>query len=113
MYRPFPLRYLLVFWAFGLSVLLYVDRICISAAKDAIASDCAFDDRQMGWVLSVFSLGYALCQTPGGWLADQFGPRRVLAAIVLFWSVFAGLTDLLAVAVWMQVDPQIPLVEAL
>jgi ACS family glucarate transporter-like MFS transporter len=46
----------------------------------------------MGWVLSAFALGYALCQTPAGWLADRLGPRRILAAIVVFWSVFTGLT---------------------
>jgi ACS family glucarate transporter-like MFS transporter len=77
---------------FCLSVLLYVDRICISAAKDQIARDLSLDDRQMGWVLSVFALGYALFQTPGGSLADRLGPRRVLSGIVVFWSAFTGLT---------------------
>ena len=85
-------RHVLILWTFSLSVLLYVDRICISTAKSAIANDLGFDDLQMGWVLSVFALGYAFCQTPGGWLADRFGPRVSLSAIVIFWSVFTGLT---------------------
>ncbi|RMG25060.1 MAG: MFS transporter, partial [Bacteroidetes bacterium] len=72
-------RYFLVFGTFFISVLLYVDRACISSAKDAIATDLALNDLQMGWVLSIFTLGYALFQTPSGWLADRLGPRRVLS----------------------------------
>ena len=83
-----PKRYLLVFGTFLLSVLLYIDRICISAAKDPIAGDLGLNDKQMGWVLSAFALGYALFQTPSGMRADKFGPRRILASVVTFWSVF-------------------------
>jgi sugar phosphate permease len=39
-------------------------------------------------------LSYALFQIPGGWLGDRFGPRRVLAVIVLWWSVFTAATSL-------------------
>ncbi len=87
-----PSRYLFVLSTFCLSVLLYVDRICMSAAKGEIAADLSLNDRQMGWVLSLFALGYALFQTPGGWLADRLGPRRVLSVIVVVWSTFTGLT---------------------
>ncbi|WP_405096731.1 MFS transporter [Oceanobacillus sp. FSL H7-0719] len=31
-------------------------------------------------------------QLPGGWLADKFGPRKVLLASVVAWSIFTGLT---------------------
>lgn len=79
---------------FFLSVLLYVDRVCISAAKNDVATDLDLSDQQMGWVFAAFSLGYALFQTPSGLLADRFGPRRVLAGIVAIWSLFTGLTAL-------------------
>jgi ACS family glucarate transporter-like MFS transporter len=87
-----PRRYLLITVLFLLSVLLYVDRVCISAAKDPIATELGFSDTQMGWVLSAFALGYALCQTPSGLLADAYGPRRILTGVVAFWSLFTGLT---------------------
>lgn len=87
-----PHRFFFVGGTFLLSVLLYVDRACISAAKDDIAADLALSDRQMAWVLGAFALGYALFQTPGGWLADRYGPRRLLSAIVVIWSLFTGLT---------------------
>src|SRR6187549_1740672 len=87
-----PKRSLLVGATFMLAVLLYVDRICISAAKDGITHDLGLTDTQFGWVLSAFALGYALFQTPTGWLADKFGPRRVLTLVVALWSVFTGFT---------------------
>lgn len=89
-----PKRYFLVCGTFLLAVLLYVDRVCISTAKGPITSELGLTDPQFGWVLSAFAFGYALLQTPTGALADHFGPRRVLAAIVTLWSAFTGLTAL-------------------
>jgi MFS transporter, ACS family, glucarate transporter len=87
-----PQRFWLVLATFSLSLLLYVDRVCISAAKDPISQDLGLDEKQMGWVLSAFALGYALCQTPAGMMADRFGPRMILTSVVVFWSLFTGLT---------------------
>jgi len=87
-----PRRYLLVGATFILSLLLYIDRACISAAKDPIAQSLGLSDAQMGWVLSIFALGYSLAQTPAGILIDRFGPRRMLTAIVATWSAFTALT---------------------
>jgi MFS transporter, ACS family, glucarate transporter len=85
-------RHVLVAVTFTLSMLLYVDRIAISTAKAPIAGELGLSDTEFGWVLSAFALGYALFQTPAGALADRFGPRRVLAAIVSIWSLFTALT---------------------
>ena len=85
-------RYWLVLGLFLLSVLLYVDRVCISSAKSEIATDLQLSDKQIGWVLSSFALGYALFQVPCGMLADRFGPRIILSAVVTFWSCFTALT---------------------
>jgi len=87
-----PKRYLLVMLTFLLSLLLYIDRVAISTAKEPIASTLDLTDKQMGWVMAAFALGYALFQTPGGLLADRFGPRMILTAVVSFWSLFTGLT---------------------
>ena len=87
-----PTRYILVGGTFLLSLLLYIDRACISAAKNPIAESLDFSDKQMGWILSAFALGYALMQTPSGIFADRFGPRKVLSSIVVLWSIFTTLT---------------------
>ncbi|MCC9658755.1 MFS transporter [Rhodopirellula halodulae] len=87
-----PIRFFLILGAFLLSVLMWVDRACISAAKDDMAMDLGFTDQQMGWVMSSFALGYALFQVPSGKLADRFGPRKVMAVVCLVWSAFTVLT---------------------
>ena len=90
--RLIPRRHLVVSATFLLSVLLYVDRACISTAKEPMVSELGLSDQQWGWVMASFAFGYALLQTPAGALADRFGGRRVLAAVVAFWSIFTGLT---------------------
>lgn len=85
-------RILVVVGTFILSLLLYIDRACISAAKGDISTDLKFDDTQFGWVMAVFTLGYALAQTPSGMLADKFGPRKVITGIVTAWSALTALT---------------------
>ncbi len=94
MKRLVPFRYLIVFATFLLTVLLYVDRICISVAREPMMDELHLTDKQMGWVLSVFALGYAWFQVPAGWLGDRWGPRKVLSLIVSFWSLFTSLTGM-------------------
>lgn len=89
-----PKRYLVVTGTFLLSVLLYVDRVCISTAKGQITTDLGLTDTQFGVVMSAFAVGYALFQTPSGMLADRIGGRKILAGIVTVWSIFTGLSAL-------------------
>ncbi|TSE05705.1 MFS transporter [Aquimarina algiphila] len=88
----FPVRYRMVLGTFVLSMIVLFDRILISVAKDPVANDLALSDKQMGWVLSIFALGYALFQTPSGFLADKHGARKILTAVVSIWSIFTALT---------------------
>ena len=90
----FPVRYRLIGLTFALSMLLYVDRVAISTARGPITSELGLSDTQFGWALSAFALGYALFQTPGGFLADRYGARVALTSVVALWSVFTALTGL-------------------
>jgi len=85
-------RWLLVFWLFVLSAVAFLDRVNISIAGSSLAAAYGFSNVQLGWVFSSFLVGYALFQTVGGRLADRLGPRRVLAAGVLWWGIFTALT---------------------
>ncbi|OEK08275.1 MFS transporter [Flavivirga aquatica] len=78
--------------SFFITLLLYIDRVCISSAKDSITGDLNLTDIQMGWVLSAFALGYALFQVPGGALGDKYGVRKVMTTIMVLWSIFTALT---------------------
>lgn len=84
-------RWFLVLWLFVLSAVAYLDRVNLSIAGVKLTEEFAITNIQLGFVFSAFLLGYALFQTPAGWLADRFGPRRVLTAGVLWWGVFSAL----------------------
>jgi ACS family glucarate transporter-like MFS transporter len=85
-------RWVLIAWLFVLSALGYLNRVNMSVAGSAIMQEFHLSQIQLGWVFSVFTLGYALFQAPTGRLADRFGPRRVLALATIWWAVFLGLT---------------------
>jgi len=85
-------RWLLVLWLFVLSAVAYLDRVNLSIAGGLIAQEFGINYVRLGVVFSAFLWGYALFQTPAGWLADRFGPRRVLTAGVLWWGIFSALT---------------------
>src|SRR4030088_3626660 len=87
-------RWFLVFWLFILSAVSCLDRVNISIAGGSIADAYHLSDVQLGKVFSALLVGYALFQTVGGRLADRFGPRRVLAAGVVWWGIFTALTAL-------------------
>jgi ACS family glucarate transporter-like MFS transporter len=88
-------RYAVLGFLFVFSFLTIVDRVAISAAKSSMASELGIGDVAFGFIFGVFALGYALGQVPSGWAADRFGPRAFLAAIVIAWSLFTGLTALM------------------
>ena len=96
--RDTKVRWILIFWIFLISAVAYIDRVNLSIAGQAIASDFHLSDIQLGWVFSAFVLGYALLQAPAGILADRVGPRRTLAFAVIWWAVFTALITWLSPA---------------
>lgn len=93
-------RWVLVFWLFVLSGISYLDRVNISIAGSSLAEEYHLSQVRLGWVFTAFLLGYALFQTPGGWLVDRFGPRRVLTVGVVWWGIFTALTASLPTKIW-------------
>jgi ACS family glucarate transporter-like MFS transporter len=85
-------RYVTVALALTIAIITYIDRVCISQAAPLISKDLGLSRVEMGWAFSVFGWAYALFEIPGGWLADRFGPRRVLTRIVVWWSFFTAAT---------------------
>ena len=85
-------RWFLVFWLFVLGAVSYLDRVNISVAGTALAEEYHLTQVQLGSIFSAFLIGYALFQTPGGWLADRLGPRYVLTIGVVWWGIFTALT---------------------
>src|SRR3954452_3213710 len=84
--RPTRARGRVLWFAFLLAVITYLDRVCISAAAPFMMKDLNLTVLQMSLVFSAFTLAYSLFEVPSGWLGDRRGPRRVLTRIVLWWS---------------------------
>jgi len=85
-------RYRILALIASLSVLTYLDRICIQRVQPDIQSDLGLSDTEFGLVYSAFMVGYALFEMPVGWLSDVWGTRTVILRIVLWWSFFTALT---------------------
>ena len=90
--RPTGVRHNVVAFAVALAVITYIDRVCISQAAPAIRRDLGIGPVEMGTVFTAFGWAYALCEIPGGYLGDRYGPRSVLMRVVLWWSFFTAAT---------------------
>jgi sugar phosphate permease len=75
-------------------LITYLDRVVISNTAPEIQQEFGFDNFAKGVILSALFWGYALFQVPGGWLSERFGPRVVLACLVIFWSAMTAAAGL-------------------
>lgn len=85
-------RFLVLAVLFSLSMLTIVDRVAVSAGKMDISRELGLNDLTFGMIFGAFALGYALFQVPAGLLADRFGSRLPMTAVVALWSLFTVLT---------------------
>ncbi len=98
--RPSNVRWHILLLLSLITALTYLDRLNLGIAVEPIQREFGFSDQTMGWILSAFIWGYALCQVPGGWLGDRFGPRGVLTLAMLWWSAFTALTTVATRLPW-------------
>ena len=89
----------ILFWIWLMMTVAYLDRVNVTVAGPTIQAALHLTPRTFGWVLSAFTLGYALMQIPGGYLADRFGARGLLVAALVIWSTFTAVTGL-ASSLW-------------
>jgi ACS family glucarate transporter-like MFS transporter len=76
----------------ALSMITYLDRVCISVAGPRIQDEFGLGPAEWGLVTGAFAIAYALFEIPSGYLADRFGARSMLVRIVLWWSLFTTVT---------------------
>lgn len=89
---PTHARYGVLAFTLVLTAISYLDRVCISMAGPFIQDDLHLTDRQLGIVFGAFTFAYAALEMPAGWLADRFGPRLMLARVVIWWSLMTAAT---------------------
>lgn len=89
------LRWRLMFLLIGpITFVMSLDRTAIVVAAPTIQHEYGFTLVEMSWILTSFSWTYALLQVPSGWLAERFGPRRMLYWANLLWSGLTAATPL-------------------
>lgn len=89
-------RHGVLFLLFFLSIITYVDRVCISVAGPRMQEELNLSPDKWGWVVGAFTISYALFEIPSGAMADRIGSRKVLTRIVLWWSAFTSLTGVVS-----------------
>lgn len=95
-------RFLVLAWLCSLAAILYLDRVCISAALPAIQRDLGLSNTEVSYVLMAFTLAYGLFEIPTGHWGDILGARRVLTRISLWWSAFTIITGACS-SLWMLI----------
>lgn len=68
-------------------VINYIDRTNVSIAASGLQKDLSISPTQMGLVFSAFFWTYALCQIPGGYIADKFLPKVLYPFLLIAWSI--------------------------
>ena len=69
----------------------YLSRVNVSVAGVMMRDEFGLSQEALGALFSAFTFSYALCQIPGGMLADRFGAKRVLAIATLCWVACTGI----------------------
>ena len=90
------------------SSLSYLDRQILSALAPTIKAEFGIDDLQFGWVVSTFSLVYAISAPLAGLFIDRAGLSLGICSSIGLWSMAGiatgftgGLPSLLACRAWL------------
>lgn len=94
MHKKKNYRWTILTMLFIAMVINYVDRAALSIAMPFITQEYQLTPSEKGMIFSSFFIGYALFCVVGGYLADRYGPKRVLSYAMSGWSVLCGLTAL-------------------
>ena len=71
----------------------YLTRHCLAVASTTIQSELNLNSEDMGWVFSVFALGYLVFQIPGGVIGLRIGTRNALPLFSVLWSAMTVWTS--------------------
>lgn len=86
--------WLIVALLWPVALLNYLDRQMLATMKSSMVGDITgiTSDAQWGFVLASFKWVYAVLSPIGGYIADRFSRRHVIAASLFTWSVVTWLT---------------------
>lgn len=99
--RSTNFRWVIIFLAFLITLINYMDRTALSFAIKPIKEEFGLTDEMFGSIQSAFSIGYMVMTLGGGIFVDWWGPRKVWSCAAILWS---GCTCLMGTAnhFWMM-----------
>ncbi len=68
----------------------YIARGNISYAVGLIAEEIGINNKDRGWIFSIFLLGYTTMKIPAGRFVDRFGIRWSYTITFLLWGLVAA-----------------------
>src|SRR5688500_18221881 len=69
---PTNVRYGVLGFTCVLSMITYLDRVCVGTLAPYIQDEFGLTETQKGWLFTAFALSYAAFEVPSGWLGDRF-----------------------------------------
>ena len=89
----------LMWFLFVLLVVAFIDRINIGFAALTMNRDLGLSAAAFGASITVFYIGYALCEIPSNLALARFGARLWIARIMITWGIASAATAF-AVGMW-------------
>jgi MFS family permease len=89
-----PRRHLALALLFAINLLNFFDRQILASIIEPLRHDWGLSDTQLGWLVTSFTLLYAMVGLPLGRLADTWRRNLLLAAGLSFWSALTFLSGL-------------------
>ncbi|MCM3623866.1 MFS transporter [Brevibacillus borstelensis] len=81
---------LVVLWL--LYIINYFDRLAVLTFLPFIQKDLNLTPVELGQLASVFFFAYSLAQVTAGFLADKFGPKRIMNIAIIVFTLVTALT---------------------
>lgn len=92
--RIWRYRYVLLVVIWLIYIINYFDRLAVLTFLPFIQEDLSLTPAQVGWLASTFFFAYALAQVSAGYLADKFGPKKIMYVAIVVFTFVTALTGL-------------------
>lgn len=92
--RIWRYRYVILVVVWLIYIINYFDRLAVLIFLPFIQEDLSLTPVQVGWLASTFFFAYALAQVSAGYLADKFGPKKIMYIAIFVFTFVTALTGL-------------------
>jgi sugar phosphate permease len=85
-------RWTILFAVWILYIINYFDRISVLVFLPYIQQDLELSPTEVGWLGSIFFLGYAVAQLSSGYLSDRIGPKKTMNIAIWVFTLVTFMT---------------------